>query len=42
LHVPILHEAIDTARCVIKPRQGKLIIVLAKKDVSKQWYAIRN
>lgn len=42
LHVPITHEEIEPALCALKPRQGKLIVVLAKRDASKHWYELRK
>jgi hypothetical protein len=40
--VPITHEEIEPARCALKPRQGKLVVVLAKRDASKHWYELRK
>jgi len=42
LHVPITHEEIEPSKCSLKPRQGKLIVVLVKRDSSKQWYELRK
>ena len=43
LHVPILGEEIEPAKCSVKKKSsGKLIVVLAKKDESKGWYELRK
>lgn len=42
LHVPILLEEISQRECSCRKRQGKLIIILAKKDPSKSWYELRK
>ena len=42
LHIPILGEPIDPAACLVKKRNGKLIVVLAKLEKDKSWYELRK
>ena len=39
LHVPILLEEINAPACSCRKRQGKLIVILAKRDEQKGWCA---
>ena len=41
LRVPILLEEINQHACSCRKRQGKLIVILEKRDESKQWCARR-
>jgi len=41
LHVPLLHEEVEPARCALKTRAGKLLLVLAKAE-AKQWFELRK
>jgi hypothetical protein len=42
LHVPILLELVDPAKCAVKKKAGKLILVLAKAEPDKGWYELRK
>ena len=42
LHIPILGEEIDPAKCVVRRKAGKLILVLAKREADKAWYELRK
>ncbi|KAL3915458.1 MAG: hypothetical protein SGPRY_007211 [Prymnesium sp.] len=42
LHIPILLEEINQEACCCKKRQGKLLLVLEKRDPSKSWYELRK
>jgi len=42
LHIPLLCQEIDAPACVVKKRAGKLLIVLAKKDLDQPWYELRK
>jgi len=40
--VPILLEEINQRACSCRKRQGKLIVILEKRDPSKSWYELRK
>ena len=42
LHVPILGEKIDEAKCTVKRKTAKLIVVLHKLDKSQPWHELRK
>jgi len=42
LHIPILLEEINQQQCSCRKRQGKLLVILEKRDASKQWYELRK
>ena len=39
LHIPILLEEIQQEACSVRKRQGKLIVILEKRDAGKLWCA---
>ena len=42
LHIPLLCQEIDAARCSVKKRAGKLIVVLAKNKPEDPWFELRK
>jgi len=42
MHIPILCQEIDTEKCVVKKKAGKLIVVLKKKKADDHWYELRK
>lgn len=42
LHIPILLEEINQHACSCRKRQGKLLLILEKRDPGKQWYELRK